>query len=186
VGLLQGAAFRVFGFVAARVAELDVPRPGASFGNAASPAKSPENLVGASKAIMPSGPSVKTILSASTRAKTPLACVTDPAATCATPRACSPRPSARGAGWAPQTSAPPPALPLLLKRRTQRRGLARVSDKVPVLIVHQSGHLASANTAALALVGYDSTAQEARSVPATTDIMRKVADESGFAIDVVA
>jgi len=124
--------------------------------------------------------------------------------------------------------------------------LDEVSNEIPIMIVHQSSHLATANTAALALVGYDNatenpaggviqrkdgsdepngtleetaffplagkviqqigpegleefaragaenwarygytTAQEARSVPDTANIMRQVADEGGFAIGVV-
>jgi predicted amidohydrolase YtcJ len=131
-------------------------------------------------------------------------------------------------------------------RHPTKEELDEASSEIPVMIVHQSGHLASANSAALALVGYDgstknpsggviqrkpgtnepngtveetaffplaaavierigplgleefaragaenwarfgyTTAQEARSVPATADIMRKVADEGGFKIDVV-
>jgi len=130
-------------------------------------------------------------------------------------------------------------------RHPTKEELDQVSEEIPVLIVHQSGHLASANAAALALVGYDSstedpqggviqrkpgttepngtveetaffpligkvlqqigplgleefsragaenwarfgytTAQEARSTPDTVDIMRKVASEGGFKIDV--
>jgi len=130
-------------------------------------------------------------------------------------------------------------------RHPTKEELDQVSEEIPVVIVHQSGHLATANTAALALVGYDSTtenppggviqrkpgtsepngtleetaffplfgkvlqqigplgleefsragaenwarfgyttAQEARSVPDTVEIMRKVAAEGGFKIDV--
>ena len=132
-------------------------------------------------------------------------------------------------------------------RHPTKEELDEVSSEIPVMIIHQSSHLATANTAALALVGYDSTtenpaggviqrkpgtdepngtveetaffplagkvveqvgahgfedfsragaenwmrygyttAQEARSVPQTTDIMRKVAGEGGFKIDVMA
>lgn len=130
-------------------------------------------------------------------------------------------------------------------RHPTKEELDQVSNDIPVMIVHQSGHLASANSAALALVGYDSftenpaggviqrkpgtnepngtleeaaffplaakvvaqigpvgleefaragsenwmrfgytTAQEARSVPDTVNVMRKVAEEGGFMIDV--
>lgn len=130
-------------------------------------------------------------------------------------------------------------------RHPTKQELDKVSSEIPIMIVHQSGHLATANTAALALVGYDSTtenpsggviqrkpgtnepngtveetaffplagkvikqigaigledfaragadnwtrfgyttAQEARSVPDTANIMRKVAGEGGFRIDV--
>ena len=37
--------------------------------------------------------------------------------------------------------------------------LDEVSSDIPVMIVHQSGHLATGNSAALALVGYDSTTE---------------------------
>ena len=131
-------------------------------------------------------------------------------------------------------------------RHPTKEELDEVSSEIPVVIVHQSGHLATGNTAALALVGYDSTTenppggviqrkagtdepngtveetaffplmgkvfeqigshgledfsragaenwmrfgyttgQEARSVPQTAEIMRKVAGEGGFKIDVV-
>jgi len=130
-------------------------------------------------------------------------------------------------------------------RHPTKEELDQVSEEIPVVIVHQSGHLATANSAALALVGYDSTtddppggviqrkpgtsepngtleetaffplfgkvlqqigpvgleefsragaenwarfgyttAQEARSVPDTVEIMRKVAAEGDFKIDV--
>jgi predicted amidohydrolase YtcJ len=131
-------------------------------------------------------------------------------------------------------------------RHPTKDELDEVSSEIPVMIIHQSSHLATANTAALALVGYDSatenpaggviqrkpgtdepngtveetaffplagkvieqvgshgledfsragaenwmrfgytTAQEGRSVPQTSDIMRKVAAEGGFKIDVL-
>jgi predicted amidohydrolase YtcJ len=131
-------------------------------------------------------------------------------------------------------------------RHPTKEELDEVSSEIPVMIVHQSGHLATGNTAALALVGYDSTtedppggviqrvpgtdepngtveetaffpligkvveqigahgledfsragahnwmrfgyttAQEGRSVPDSANIMRKVAGEGGFKIDVV-
>jgi predicted amidohydrolase YtcJ len=130
-------------------------------------------------------------------------------------------------------------------RHPTKEELDQVSEDVPVLIVHQSGHIATVNSAALALAGIDSstpnpdggviqrvrgssepngtleetaffavigpvlsgvgpvgmeafaragaenwarfgytTAQEARSIPSTVEVMRKVADDGGFAIDV--
>ena len=131
-------------------------------------------------------------------------------------------------------------------RHPTKEELDQVSEDIPVLIVHQSGHIAAVNSATLELAGIDSstpdpdggviqrvqgsdepngvleeiaffavvgpvlsgigpmgmeefaragaqnwarfgytTAQEARSVPGTVDLMRKVAGEGGFAIDVV-
>jgi predicted amidohydrolase YtcJ len=131
-------------------------------------------------------------------------------------------------------------------RHPTKEELDQVSEDIPVLIVHQSGHIATVNSAALELGGIDSstpnpdggviqrvagsdepngtleetaffavvgtvlagvgpmgmeafaragvknwarfgftTAQEARSVPGTANVMRKVADEGGFAVDVI-
>lgn len=131
-------------------------------------------------------------------------------------------------------------------RHPTKEELDEVSAEIPVVIIHQSGHLASVNSAALALVGYDAstpdpeggviqrkpgtqepngtleetafflligrvlqnigavgmeafaragaeqwmrfgytTAQEGRSTPDVVRIMRKVADEGGFSIDVL-
>lgn len=131
-------------------------------------------------------------------------------------------------------------------RHPTKEELDQVSQDIPVVIIHQSGHLASVNSAALRLVGYDAstknpdggviqrkqgsqepsgtleetaffplagkvlenvgpigmeafvkagaqnwtkfgytTAQEGRSVPGAVQVMRKVADEGGFNIDVV-
>jgi predicted amidohydrolase YtcJ len=131
-------------------------------------------------------------------------------------------------------------------RHPTKEDLDRVSEDIPVLIVHQSGHLAALNSAALELTGIDAgsenpaggviqrvpgsdepngvleetafffamgtvlqgvgpegmaefaragaenwarfgytTGQEGRSSPGTSEIMRQVADEGGFAIDVV-
>lgn len=131
-------------------------------------------------------------------------------------------------------------------RHPTKEDLDKVSTDIPVMIVHQSSHLAALNSAALALLGIDSssadpdggviqrvqgsqepngvleetafftaipkllkdvgssgmeafaragaenwarfgytTAQEGRSIPSTADIMRKVASEDGFAIDVL-
>jgi predicted amidohydrolase YtcJ len=131
-------------------------------------------------------------------------------------------------------------------RHPTKEELDEVSKDIPVVVIHQSGHLASANTAALKLVGYDAstkdpeggviqrkggsqepngtleetaffplfgkvlqnigplgleaftkagaqewarfgytTAQEGRSAPDVVTVMRKIADEGGFKIDVV-
>jgi predicted amidohydrolase YtcJ len=131
-------------------------------------------------------------------------------------------------------------------RHPTKEDLDRVSEDIPVLIVHQSGHLAALNSAALELTGIDAssenpaggviqrvagsdepngvleetafflamgtvlqgvgpegmaefaragaenwarfgytTGQEGRSSPGTSEIMRQVADEGGFAIDVL-
>lgn len=131
-------------------------------------------------------------------------------------------------------------------RHPTKEELDEVSKDIPVIVIHQSGHLASANTAALKLAGYDSstknpdggviqrkpgseepngtleetaffplvgkvlarigplgleefakagarqwtrfgytTAQEARSTPDVADVLRKLANESAFRIDVV-
>jgi len=131
-------------------------------------------------------------------------------------------------------------------RHPTKEELDEVSKDIPVLVIHQSGHLASANSAALKLVGYDAstkdpeggviqrkegsqepngtleetaffplfgkvlqnigplgleaftragaqewarfgytTAQEGRSAPDIVGVMRKVADEGGFKIDVL-
>ncbi|WP_390368669.1 amidohydrolase [Variovorax dokdonensis] len=131
-------------------------------------------------------------------------------------------------------------------RHPTKEELDEVSKDVPVVVIHQSGHLASANSAALELVGYDAstkdpeggviqrkagsqepngtleetaffplmgkvlhnigplgieafakagakqwarfgytTAQEGRSVPGIADVLRKVADEGAFKIDVL-
>lgn len=131
-------------------------------------------------------------------------------------------------------------------RHPTKEELDQVSKDIPVLVIHQSGHLASANSAALKLVGYDAstkdpeggviqrklgsqepngtleetaffplvgkvlqaigplgieafakagaqqwtrfgytTAQEGRSVPDIAKVMRKVADEGAFKIDVL-
>ncbi|MEJ2541561.1 MAG: amidohydrolase [Gemmatimonadota bacterium] len=131
-------------------------------------------------------------------------------------------------------------------RHPTKEDLDRVSEDIPVLIVHQSGHLAALNRAALDLTGIDAssenpaggviqrvagsdepngvleetafflamgtvlqgvgpegmaefaragaenwarfgytTGQEGRSSPGTSEIMRQVADEGGFAIDVL-
>lgn len=131
-------------------------------------------------------------------------------------------------------------------RHPTKEELDEVSKDIPVLVIHQSAHLATANTAALKLVGYDAsskdpeggviqrkagtqepngtleetaffplvgkvlegigplgieaftkagaeqwarygytTAQEARSVPGVAQVMRKVADEGAFKIDVL-
>jgi predicted amidohydrolase YtcJ len=131
-------------------------------------------------------------------------------------------------------------------RHPTKEELDEVSKDIPVVVIHQSGHLASANSAALKLVGYDAstkdpeggviqrkagsqepsgtleetaffpligkvlqnigplgieafakagaqewarfgytTAQEGRSVPDIVNVLRKVADEGTFKIDVV-
>jgi len=131
-------------------------------------------------------------------------------------------------------------------RHPTKEDLDQVSEDIPVLIVHQSGHLAALNSAALELTGIDAssenpaggviqrvsgsdepngvleetafflamgtvlqgvgpegmaefaragaenwarfgytTGQEGRSSPGTSEIMRQVADEGGFAIDVL-
>ena len=131
-------------------------------------------------------------------------------------------------------------------RHPTKEDLDQVSEDIPVLIIHQSSHIAAVNSAALELAGIDSstpnpaggviqrvsgsqepngvleetaffaaagpvlsgvgalgsaafaragvenwarfgftTAQEGRSVPGTAEVMRKVADEGGFAIDVL-
>ncbi|MXO60045.1 amidohydrolase family protein [Altererythrobacter salegens] len=131
-------------------------------------------------------------------------------------------------------------------RHPTKEELDEVSNDVPVIIVHQSGHLASVNTAAFALVGYDAstedpeggviqrkpctqelngtleetaffpvigkalegvgaigietfaregarawtkygytTAQEARSVPPIVEVLKKLAGENQFNIDVI-
>jgi len=131
-------------------------------------------------------------------------------------------------------------------RHPAKEELDEVSKDIPVVIIHQSGHLASVNSAALKLVGYDAstknpdggviqrklgsqepngtleetaffpligkvlqnigplgieafakagakewarygytTAQEGRSVPDIANVLRKVADEGAFKIDVV-
>ena len=131
-------------------------------------------------------------------------------------------------------------------RHPTKEDLDQVSEDIPVLIVHQSGHLAALNNAALELAGIDAsspnpgggviqrvsgsdepngvleetafflamgtvlqgvgpegmaefaragaenwarfgytTGQEGRSSPGTSEIMRQVADEGGFAIDVL-
>jgi predicted amidohydrolase YtcJ len=131
-------------------------------------------------------------------------------------------------------------------RHPTKDELDEVSKDIPVVVIHQSGHLASANSAALKLVGYDAstkdpeggviqrkagsqepsgtleetaffpligkvlqnigplgieafakagaqewarfgytTAQEGRSVPDIVNVLRKVADEGTFKIDVV-
>ncbi|MBH0112519.1 amidohydrolase [Novosphingobium sp. YJ-S2-02] len=131
-------------------------------------------------------------------------------------------------------------------RHPTKEELDAVSTSLPVVIIHQSGHLASVNSAALALIGYSAatkdpeggviqrkpgtqepngtleetaffaligkvlqnigplgieaftkagmlqwarfgytTAQEGRSTPQVAKVMRKVADESGFRIDVL-
>lgn len=131
-------------------------------------------------------------------------------------------------------------------RHPTKEELDQVSKDIPVVIIHQSGHLASVNSAALKLVGYDAstknpeggviqrvagsqepngtleetaffplmgtvlknvgpmgmeafikagaqnwtkfgytTAQEGRSVPDVAKVLRKVADEGGFKIDVI-
>jgi predicted amidohydrolase YtcJ len=132
------------------------------------------------------------------------------------------------------------------QRHPTRDELDAVSREVPVVIIHQSGHLAVLNSKALEVVGYDAetanpaggvirrragssepdgvleetaffeaivqlmanvgaegaeafaragvelwarfgytTAEEGRSMPGTVQVLRKVADEGGFAIDVV-
>jgi predicted amidohydrolase YtcJ len=131
-------------------------------------------------------------------------------------------------------------------RHPNRDDLDAVSRDVPIVIIHQSGHLAALNSAALEVVGYDAatedpeggvirrrtdsrepdgvleetaffaaivrlmgdigedgarafaragselwarygytTAEEGRSLPSTVAMLQKVADEGGFAIDVV-
>jgi len=131
-------------------------------------------------------------------------------------------------------------------RHPTKEDLDQVSEDVPVLIIHQSSHLAALNSAALELAGIDNstadpaggviqrvpgsqepngvleetafflaagtvlqgvgpegmvafakagaenwarfgytTAQEGRSVPSTAEIMREVANDGGFAIDVL-
>jgi predicted amidohydrolase YtcJ len=131
-------------------------------------------------------------------------------------------------------------------RHPTKEELDEVSKDIPVVVIHQSGHLASANSAALELVGYDAstkdpeggviqrkegsrepngtleetaffpligkvlqnigplgieafakagakewarfgytTAQEGRSVPDIANVLRKVANEGAFKIDVV-
>jgi len=131
-------------------------------------------------------------------------------------------------------------------RHPTKEELDEVSKDAPVIVIHQSAHLASVNSAALKLMGYDAstknpdggviqrksgsqepngtleetaffplitkvlgnigpegmeaftragekqwmrygytTAQEARSVPDVVRVMRKVADDGGFKIDVV-
>jgi len=131
-------------------------------------------------------------------------------------------------------------------RHPTRDELDAVSSEVPVVIIHQSGHLAVLNSKGLEVVGYDAdtenpaggiirrragssepdgvleetaffeaivqlmanvgaegaeafaragvelwarfgytTAEEGRSMPGTVQVLRKVADEGGFAIDVV-
>ena len=131
-------------------------------------------------------------------------------------------------------------------RHPTRDDLDAVTSDVPILIIHQSGHLAALNSKALEAVGYDAdtedpaggvirrragsrepdgvleetaffaaivklmgnigaeegeafaragaalwarfgytTAEEGRSMPGTVQLLRKVADEGGFTIDVV-
>jgi hypothetical protein len=131
-------------------------------------------------------------------------------------------------------------------RHPTRDDLDAVSADVPIVIIHQSGHLAALNSAALEVVGYDAatadpeggvirrragsrepdgvleetaffgaivqlmgdigeagarafaragselwarfgytTAEEGRSLPSTVAMLQKIADEGGFAIDVV-
>ncbi len=131
-------------------------------------------------------------------------------------------------------------------RHPTRDDLDAVSRDVPIVIIHQSGHLAALNSAALEVVGYDAatedpeggvirrradsrepngvleetaffaaivklmgdigeagarafaeagselwarfgytTAEEGRSLPSTVAMLRKIADEGGFEIDIV-
>jgi hypothetical protein len=131
-------------------------------------------------------------------------------------------------------------------RHPTRDDLDAVSSEVPIVIIHQSGHLAALNSAALELVGYSAatddpeggvirrragsrepdgvleetaffaaivrlmgdigeagarafaeagselwarfgytTAEEGRSLPSTVAMLQKIADEGGFAIDIV-
>lgn len=70
------------------------------------------------------------------------------------------------------------------QRHPTHDDLDAVSKDVPVVVVHQSGHLSAANSRALEVAG-DTTAEEGRASPVATRVLQQVAAKGGIPVDVM-